>query len=126
MTVQLNHTIVLCRDQHASAAFLTEVLGLPDARRNFHFLVVTLSNGVSLDFMESTAPFSRTHYAFLVGESEFDAILERLRERGVPTFADPRHEQPNEINHDCGGRGVYFADPDGHNLEILTSGDDAR
>jgi hypothetical protein len=30
-----------------------------------------------------------------------------------------RH-RPGEINHNDGGRGVYFPDPDGHYLEVIT------
>jgi len=60
------------------------------------------------------------HYAFLVSEDEFDAIYGRIRERGMQHWADPRGSRPGEINHNDGGRGVYFQDPGGHYLEILT------
>jgi catechol 2,3-dioxygenase-like lactoylglutathione lyase family enzyme len=41
-------------------------------------------------------------------------------ERGIPYFADPMGRQKGQINHHDGGRGVYFPDPDGHWLEIIT------
>jgi len=120
MPVQLNHTIVGCRDQQVSAAFMSEVFGLPPAARFGPFLVVEMANGVSLDYMDFGDNISTNHYAFLVTEDEFDAIFGRVKERGLPYWADPHQNQPGEINHHDGGRGVYFPDPDGHLLEIIT------
>jgi catechol 2,3-dioxygenase-like lactoylglutathione lyase family enzyme len=121
MTAELNHTIVWCRDKQRSSNFLAEMLGLQPPRPFLHFMVVDLDNGASLDFMEKTdgAP-ARQHYAFLVGESDFDAVLARIREKGVDHWADPGRSQPGEINRHWGGRGVYFEDPDGHLLEAIT------
>jgi catechol 2,3-dioxygenase-like lactoylglutathione lyase family enzyme len=120
MSVQLNHTIVSCRDQQRSAAFLSEILGLPAATRFGHFLVVQADNNVSLDFSETSGEISAQHYAFLVGEEEFDASFGRVKERGVTFWADPGQTRRGEINTRDGGRGLYFEDPDGHLLEILT------
>jgi catechol 2,3-dioxygenase-like lactoylglutathione lyase family enzyme len=120
VSVQLNHTIVWCHDQQRSAAFLTGILGLPAATRFAHFLVVKADNGVSLDFAETTGTITAQHYAFLVGEKEFDAAFGRIRERELQYWADPGRTQPGEINHRDGGSGVYFEDPDGHALEIIT------
>ena len=120
MAAQLNHTIAWCRDQRKSAAFLTKILGLPDARRLYHFLVVELSNDVSIDFFETTEPVAIQHFAFLVSEDEFDASFERIREMGLEFWADPARTKAGEINHHDGGRGVYFLDPDGHMLELIT------
>ena len=120
MSVQLNHTIVSCRDQQRSAAFLSEILGLPPATRFGHFLVVEADNAVSLDFAESSGEIAAQHYAFLVGEDEFDAAFGRIRDRGLTYWADPGKSRPGEINHNDGGRGLYFDDPDGHRLEIIT------
>ncbi len=83
-------------------------------------MTVEADNGVSLDFSESDEPIALQHYAFLVSEQEFDQIFGRIRDRGLPYWADPGRSRPNEINHRNGGRGVYFPDPDGHFLEILT------
>ncbi len=120
MSVQLNHTIVSCRDQQRSAAFLSEILGLPPATRFGHFLVVEADNAVSLDFAESSGEIAAQHYAFLVGEDEFDAAFGRIRDRGLTYWADPGKSLPGAINHNDGGRGLYFDDPDGHRLEIIT------
>ena len=120
VSVQLNHTIVSCRDQQRSASFLTGILGLPPATRFAHFLVVQADNGVSLDFAETSGEITTQHYAFLVGEEEFDAAFDRIRDHGVPYWADPAQSQQGVINRRDGGRGLYFEDPDGHLLEILT------
>jgi catechol 2,3-dioxygenase-like lactoylglutathione lyase family enzyme len=120
MSVELNHTIVAARDKAASAMFLAEVLGLEPPARFGPFMVVEVANGVSLDFADTIGTITPQHYAFLVSEDEFDAILGRIRDRGLPYWADPHHHQPSEINRRDGGRGVYFPDPDGHNLEIIT------
>ena len=120
MSVQLNHTIVSCRDQQRSAAFLTGILGLPPATRFGRFLVVEADNGVSLDYAETNGAITAQHYAFLVGEEEFDAAFGRIRDQELRYWADPRQTQPGVINHRDGGRGLYFEDPDGHSLEIIT------
>ncbi|HEY2032330.1 MAG TPA: VOC family protein [Rhizomicrobium sp.] len=120
MTVQLNHTIVWCSDQKKSATFLAEVLGRPAPKRFAHFDVVELDNGVSLDFADAEGPIRPQHYAFLIGEAEFDAVFGRIRERGLDYWADPARRLPGEINRHDGGRGVYFPDPDGHLLEVIT------
>jgi catechol 2,3-dioxygenase-like lactoylglutathione lyase family enzyme len=119
-TPQLNHTIVQARDAKEAATFLTEILGLPNPRELWHFQVVELSNEVSLDYVSVGDEIRPQHYAFLVSEEEFDEIFGRIRERGLDYWADPFHRQPGEINHNDGGRGVYWEDPNGHNLEIIT------
>ncbi|MCX2723931.1 VOC family protein [Roseibium salinum] len=120
VSVDFNHTIVWSRDKNASAAFLTEILGLPSPRTFSHFRVVTTGNGVNIDFLDTDAEITPQHYAFLVSESEFDEIFKRIRERSMQYWADPAKEKPGEINRRDGGRGLYFDDPDGHSLEILT------
>jgi len=120
VSVQLNHTIVWCRDKRKSASFLAEVLGLPKPNRFGPFLVVELSNGVSLDFHETDGEISSQHYAFLIAEAEFDQILGRVREKGLEYWADPGQKRPGAINRNDGGRGLYFEDPDGHLLEVIT------
>lgn len=120
MGAELNHTIVWCSDKDRSSAFLARMLGRPAPTPFMHFMVVALDNGVSLDFMEKDGDVSRQHYAFLVGEADFDAVLGRIRAEGVAHWADPARSRPNEINHHFGGRGVYFEDPDGHLLEAIT------
>ncbi len=120
MSIQLNHTIVPARDPQASAAFLAEILARPAPVIFGPFHGVELDNGVTLDFVRDEAHFPVMHYAFLVSEDEFDQIFGRIRERGLTYWADPGQRRPGEINHGEGGRGVYWDDPNGHRLEILT------
>ena len=120
MSIQLNHTIVKAHDPQASAQLLAELLGRGAPVRFGPFHGVEVDNGVTLDFMKVDGEFDWAHYAFLVSESEFDDIFGRISARGIPYWADPGYHQPGEINHGDGGRGVYWDDPDGHVLEILT------
>jgi catechol 2,3-dioxygenase-like lactoylglutathione lyase family enzyme len=120
MTVKLNHTIVSARDKRASAAFLAEILGLPAPVPFGPFLTVQMDNDVTLDFLSAEGEITRQHYAFLVSEKEFDEIFGRIRDRGLPYWADPFKREQERINTRDGGRGVYFEDPNGHLLEILT------
>lgn len=120
MSVQLNHTIAWCKDQKRSANFLTRVLGLPEPRRFMHFLVVDLSNDVSIDYFETNEHVALQHFAFLVSEDEFDSAFDRINDMQLEYWADPARSRPGEINRHDGGRGVYFKDPDGHLLELIT------
>lgn len=120
MAIQFNHTIVWSTDRQKSADFLTGMLGLPPAVPFGPFLVVKLDNAVSVDFYQQEGPITLQHYAYLVGEEEFDAIFARIRERQLPYWADPGKTQPGELYTHFGGRGLYFDDPDGHLLEAMT------
>jgi catechol 2,3-dioxygenase-like lactoylglutathione lyase family enzyme len=118
--VQLNHHIVHCRDRRRSATYLADILGRPAPTTFGPFLEVKVDNDVSLDFMEIDGDPQPQHYAFLVGEEDFDAIFGRIEEQGQQYWADPGQSRPGEINHHDGGRGVYWEDPDRHLLEIIT------
>jgi catechol 2,3-dioxygenase-like lactoylglutathione lyase family enzyme len=121
MTVQLNHTIVHTRNKEESARLVADLLGLPEPTPYGPFLVVECGNGASLDFADGLEPeFTPQHYAFLVSEDEFNAIKARIEERGIRFSADPFDEEPGRINTDDGGRGLYWSDPSGHRLEIIT------
>jgi len=121
MAIQLNHTIVHALDPVASAKFLAEILALPEPKPFGPFMDVDLSNGVTLAFIQAQPDeIIIEHYAFLVSEAEFDQIFGRIQARGLPYWADPAHRQPGQINHHDGGRGVYWNDPNGHYLEIIT------
>ena len=120
MTAKLNHTIVWTRDKAASSAFLAEILGLPEPTRFGPFRIVELDNEASLDFHDTEGEIPSQHYAFLVSEADFDKAFARIRERGLTWWADPAQRRAGEINHNDGGRGLYFEDPDGHLLEIIT------
>lgn len=120
MTVRLNHTIVAAHDKQASARFLADLLGLEVSAPYGPFVPVAVPNGVTLDYADAPGEITPQHYAFLVSEDDFDTIFSRVRAAGLPYWADPFHRRPGEINHNDGGRGTYFDDPNGHRLEILT------
>jgi extradiol dioxygenase family protein len=122
MTITFNHTIVAAKDKKQSATFLTELFDLPSPTPWAHFMMVDLANGVTLDYADVAdgEEIRPQHYAFLVSEDEFDAIYGRIQSWGLEHWADPACSKPGEINHNDGGRGVYFLDPVGHYMEILT------
>ena len=120
MTVELNHTLVHVRDIWTAARDVADVLGLPEPTSYGPFAMLALDNSTSLDFVQDTGEIQSQHYAFLVGEDDFDAIWGRIRELGRQFWADPFKRRPGEINHDDGGRGLYWEGPDGHWLEIIT------
>src|SRR5215472_4371878 len=119
MPVELNHTIIRVTDKWASAKFLAAILGLEAGPEWGRFVPIRLANSVTLDFAEATG-FRPHHYAFLVGEAEFDAALARLESAGAPIYASFDRAGRGEINHLYGGRGVYFDDPSGHLYELIT------
>ncbi|WP_406439330.1 VOC family protein [Streptomyces sp. NBC_01613] len=121
MSVELNHAIVHARDNRESAEFFADLLGLEITAEWGPFIAVGLSNGVTLDFATIPADhIAMQHYAFLVSEEEFDAAYARISERGIEHYADPHRRHPGAINHNDGGRGVYFMDPAGHAMELIT------
>ncbi|MFO1152799.1 MAG: VOC family protein [Rhodospirillales bacterium] len=124
MAVRLNHTIIVAHDRDASALFLTELLGLPPPAVLGPFAVVQVGD-TSLDYMEAeeygtSGEITSQHYAFLVSEGEFDGIFARIRERQLPYWADPGRRRRDAINRWDDGRGIYFEDPNGHLLEVIT------
>lgn len=123
MSINLDHTILPARDAKASALFLARILSLPEPREWGPFWVVTTDNGVNLDYMEvdgeRVGDVAARHYAFLVDEASFDAILARIETAGLPYWADPARTKPGLNRHD-GGRGLYFDDLNGHLLEVIT------
>jgi len=121
MTIKLNHTIVHSRDPRVSADFLATLFGLPAPASFGPFLGVQVDNEVTLDFLDAEdMEIQIQHYAFLVSDAEFDRIFGRIQERGLTYWADPGRKQQGRINHHFGGRGVYFQDPSGHLLELIT------
>ena len=120
MTIELNHHIVPAYDKVASAQFYVEMFGFEYDGPLGHFEPVRIPNqSLTLDF-DNREKFHTQHYAFKVGESEFDEIFARIQERGLVYGSGPFENEDMQINNWNGGRGVYFRDPNGHLLELLT------
>jgi len=121
MTIKLNHTIVHSKDKRAAAEFFAGLFGLPAPKPFYGFLDVEVGNEVTLAFLDADGmEIQMQHYAFLVSEADFDQIFGRIQERGLKYWAEPGRKQEGKINRHDGGRGVYFQDPSGHLLEIIT------
>jgi catechol 2,3-dioxygenase-like lactoylglutathione lyase family enzyme len=123
MMIALNHMIVPARDKVASARWLADLFGL-DVRDTSPFsppgrFAVVRVGQVNFDFDE-VQTFEPHHYAFLVDDEAFDRILARVKALGLTYAADPVYRQRGTLSHHAGGRGCYFRDPNGHNLELLT------
>jgi catechol 2,3-dioxygenase-like lactoylglutathione lyase family enzyme len=122
MAITLNHTIVPARDKVASAKFLAKILGLTfDEEAVGFFAPLRVNETLTLDFDENAEPFDIHHYAFKVSETDFDAMFSRIKAEGIPYGSGPHARENLAINHHAGGRGVYFCDPNGHILELLTA-----
>lgn len=115
-----NHTIVHSSNREEAAQFFSEMMGLPAPVEFGPFLMVRLAHDASIDFIQHDGDIPYQHYAFLVSDDEFTKIYGRIVERGLDHWADPHRDEPNTINHHDGGRGVYWCDPTGHLLEIIT------
>jgi catechol 2,3-dioxygenase-like lactoylglutathione lyase family enzyme len=120
MTITLNHTIVPCFDKAGSAEFYSRVFGFEYIGAFSHFIVVRVNDTLCLDF-DNKETFSTIHYAFKVSEQEFDEIFTRLQAGRIPYGSGPGTPDDMAINHNYGGRGVYFRDPNRHLLEMLTA-----
>ncbi|WP_067829937.1 VOC family protein [Nocardia inohanensis] len=124
MTIQFNHTIVGCNDNRESARFWGDILGLEVGEQWGPFIPVKVANDVTFDFAnvppDLPGGIQPQHYAFLVSEAEFDSGYAKIQERGLTYWADPRGQAEGQINHNDGGRGIYFRDPAGHYLEMIT------
>jgi catechol 2,3-dioxygenase-like lactoylglutathione lyase family enzyme len=116
----LDHTIVEAHDHRAAADFLAEILGCEPPVELGPFALVRVGDTTTLDFVEVDGPITSQHYAFLVTEVEFDEAFARISAHDLPIWADPHQHEPDHINTWDGGRGVYFQDPNGHLLEIIT------
>jgi catechol 2,3-dioxygenase-like lactoylglutathione lyase family enzyme len=120
MAITLNHTIVPARDKDASARFFAEIFGLKYERTGGYFAPVRVNETLTLDFDDDVDRFDIHHYAFHVSDPEFDAILERVQQVGIKFGSDPWDRENGTLNNWNGGRGVYFCDPNGHILELMT------
>jgi len=119
MEITLNHTIVHSHNNVESAKFYAKIFGFEFVKEWGPFAVVRVNSTLALDFTTSDA-FSSLHYAFKVSETQFDEILGRIKENNVVFGSGPGATENGKINHNDGGRGAYFKDPNGHVLEILT------
>ncbi|MFP5021335.1 VOC family protein [Pseudonocardia phyllosphaerae] len=124
MPCTFNHSILAARDREVSAAFFRHVLEAAEAPSWGPFTNVLLDGGVMIQFadlsVEEHPEIQPQHYAFLVDDALFDRALAKLDTDGTAYWADPQRTRPGEINHEHGGRGVYFCDPAGHYLELIT------
>ncbi len=121
MKITLNHTIVPAHDKEASARFFAHLFGLKVESPIGHFAAVRVNDSLTFDFA-NREQFESHHYAFHVSDEDFDVIFARVKQAGIEYSSDPMHQNKGQINHRNGGRGFYFYDPDGHNLELLTRG----
>jgi catechol 2,3-dioxygenase-like lactoylglutathione lyase family enzyme len=119
MTITLNHTIVPARDKEASARFFANIFGLKYEGPSGHFAPVRVNETLTLDF-DDGEHFESHHYAFHVSDPEFDVIFQRIQDAGIAFGSDPWNLENGKLNSWNGGRGVYFRDPNGHILELLT------
>jgi catechol 2,3-dioxygenase-like lactoylglutathione lyase family enzyme len=120
MTVSFNHTIIAAKDRNESALFFREIFELPEAPSWGPFTNVMLEGGVLLQFAEPPVDIQMQHYAFLVDDDLFDRAYARLQANGIEHWADPQMQLAGQTNTDHGGRGVYFKDPAGQGLEMIT------
>jgi catechol 2,3-dioxygenase-like lactoylglutathione lyase family enzyme len=120
LTVSFNHMIVFAKDKQQSASFLAGMLGLEEPVAWGPFVTAELEPGVFVQFADARFDIQAQHYAFLVSEEQFDSVYQRILDRGLEHWADPQMARPGKFNTSHGGRGVYFRDPAGHGLEVLT------
>ena len=120
MTIILNHTIVPARDKLAAARWFATIFGLNfNEQENDHFAPVRVNETLTLLFDQDTS-FDSHHYAFHVSDDEFESIFERIKKAGLSYGSAPRSLDNGKLNDWNGGRGVYFKDPNGHVLELMT------
>ncbi|WP_106401104.1 VOC family protein [Actinocorallia populi] len=121
MTVTFNHTIIVSKDRNESALFFRELFDLPETLSWGPFTNVRLDEGVLLQFAEPPVEeIQMQHYAFLLDDDLFDRAYARLKDRGIEHWADPQMKLSGQTNTEHGGRGVYFKDPSGHAIELIT------
>ena len=116
----LDHLLVPSHDRRASAMLLASLLDVPwEAEAMGIFSAVYINESLTIDFGE-IGDFEVHHYCFMVTDEEFDAILGRLKARGIPYRSSPHGPMDMQINTAMGGKNLYWFDADGHNWEILT------
>jgi catechol 2,3-dioxygenase-like lactoylglutathione lyase family enzyme len=119
MQIWLDHTIVPSKDKEEGARFFARIMGLSYEGPKGHFAPVRVNDQLTMDF-DDADEFASHHYAFRIGDEEFDALYERVKAEGIAYGSGPRSTDDMRINHRRDGRGFYFFSPDGHNLEVMT------
>jgi catechol 2,3-dioxygenase-like lactoylglutathione lyase family enzyme len=120
MTITLNHTIVRARDKDAAARFFAEIFGLSFESSGGPFAPVRVNDTLTLDFADAKGAVASQHYAFHVSDTEFDAILQGVKDAGLTYGSGPRSLEDGKLNDWGGGRGFYYKDRDGHVIELMT------
>lgn len=121
MRIELDHFLVPSRDKLAAARLLADLLNVPWSPQGIGpFAPVYVNDGLTLDFDETEAPFETMHYCFRVSEADFDAILGRIRAKGLAFRSSPHGPVDHQVDAAHGGRIVYWGEPDGHVWELLT------
>jgi hypothetical protein len=121
MAIQLDHFIVPCRDQVASASLLAGLLGVPWEETTLGgFSPVYVNDGLTLDFQQTDEDYPVAHYCFRVSQQEFDTILARINAAGIKYRSRVGGAVDMQSNKEYGGDMVYWNEPDGHQWEMLT------
>ena len=121
VSIRLDHTIVPVKDKVAAATFFAEIFDLEVKPGGGYFAQVQLNDSLTFDFADEPEPLRTSHhYAFHVSDAEFDGIWSRVRARKLSYGSGPSEHTNGELYARRGGRGFYFADPDGHLLEVMT------
>jgi catechol 2,3-dioxygenase-like lactoylglutathione lyase family enzyme len=120
MTITLSHTIVRARDNDAAARLFAEIFGLRFEGLGGHFAPMRVNDTLTLDFADAKGSIASQHYAFDVSDTEFDAILQRVKDAGLTFGSGPRSLEDGKLNDWSGGRGFYYKDRDGHVIELMT------
>jgi len=143
MQITLDHVGVLVRNIDETIEFYGRILGLRIAERRvergLEFAQIRVSDTSALAIWEAT-DIPCQHFAFAVSASHFDAIFERIREAGLrygnatDGFGETGNLSGESLNMkgpdvEAGARGegtsLYFEDPNGHSVEIMTYEDRA-
>lgn len=119
MTIILNHTIVPAHEKQDAARWFAQIFGLNFQENGDHFAPVRVNGTLKLLFADA-ASFCSQHYAFQVSDLEFDAIIDRVKDKRLAFGSAPWSRDDRKLNDWGGGRGVYFQSPDGHLFELMT------
>jgi catechol 2,3-dioxygenase-like lactoylglutathione lyase family enzyme len=121
MTIRLDHTIVPAKDKVVAAQFFAEIFDLTVKPGSGYFAQVQVNDSLTLDFADEPEPLRTSHhYAFHVSDAEFEGIWGRVKAKQLPYGSGPSEHTNGKIYTRRGGRGFYFADPNGHLLEVMT------